>query len=131
MKRPLVLLTQEEDSEAVKAALDRMRQVNAARRAAAICGLGALHRILGVLRENHDTGQPYKLRKLLFSLWNGKPADLTDTLGLDWELKQDFARVLVGFGYEDKDVKFFYRAISDGFKEAGLSEWFLAEGDAS
>lgn len=121
--------TEEENKAAMNEALARMKSVRREQRNAAVIGVAALAELLVVLRENHVTGQPYKLRRLLFSLWNGKPVDLSDTLGLDWELKQNFARVLAGFGYEDDEVKFFYRAIEDGFRGAGLLDWFREEGD--
>jgi len=121
--------TKEEEEALLKAALARMHSVNHERCMEAINGVQALARLMTMLKDNHDTGQPYKLRRLLYSLWNGKPADLTDTLCLDWQLKRDFTRVLLGFGYEGKEVKLFYKAIETAFRDAGLWEWFLEEAD--
>ena len=75
------------------------------------------------------TGQSYVLRALLFSLWNGKPVDLSETLRLDWELKKSLCVVLVAFGFERGENKFFYDAIANAFKARGLFDWFRAEGD--
>jgi len=71
------------------------------------------------------TGQSQHLRALLFSLWNGKPARLNETLGLDWELKRDFCAVLLAFGHDE----FFYKAVQAAFEARGLFAWFTAEGD--
>jgi len=68
------------------------------------------------------------LRALLYSLWNGKPTPLIECVSLDFELRQDLCLVLLAFGYEDEKVKFFYDAVKDAVKRAGLWEWFLLEG---
>lgn len=77
------------------------------------------------------TGQSYIIRALLFSLWNGKPVDLSDTLRLDWELKKSLCVVIVAFGFERDENKFFYDAITEAFKARGLFDWFREEGDES
>ena len=96
-----------------KMAAERMLAVEAARPALARLVTACLAK----------SGQGYKLRAMLFSLWNGKSADLSDTLSLDWALKQDFCAVLLAFG----DDASFYDAISDAFLERGLLEWFVEE----
>jgi hypothetical protein len=123
-------LTEEEEQALVTKSLADLAHIRRRQRAAALGGREALAKLVEVLRANHHTGQPYKVRALLFSLWNGKPVDLTETLNLDWELKQNFALVLLGFGYEDAEVKLFYRAIEDAFRGAGLWDWFCEEGGA-
>ncbi len=78
------------------------------------------------------TGQSYKLRSLLYSAWNGKPVSLLELVGLDWSIKKDVLTVLLAFGCEPGGgaPPFFYDAISDAFKAAGLMEWFTAEGES-
>ena len=121
--------TEEENKAAMNEALARMKSIRRKQRNAADIGVAALADLMVILRENHSTDQPYIIRRLLFSLWNGKPVDLSDTLCLDWELKQKFASVLAGFGFEDDEVNFFYPAIEGGFRGVGLLDWFREEGD--
>jgi hypothetical protein len=80
------------------------------------------------------TGQAYKLRALLYSAWNGQATSLLDGLtGLDWPIKKDVLTVLLAFGCEPGGGTpgFFYDAISDAFKAAGLFEWFCEASTAS
>ena len=75
----------------------------------------------------HQTGQSYKLRALLYSLWNGQPADLSDVLGLDWNLRVALLVVIAAFGFEEKGgtgETFFYEAISTELQQHGLTTWF-------
>ena len=76
----------------------------------------------------NETGQSYKLRRLLYSLWNGKPAPLISILELDYTLRTDLCLVLLAFGYEDSKVQFFYDAIKHSLQNNGLWDWFLEEG---
>lgn len=81
----------------------------------------------------HKTGQGYKLRSLLYSLWNGKPADLSDVLGLDWNLRVALLVVIAAFGFEEKGgtgESFFYEAISTEIQQNGLTTWFVEAGEA-
>ncbi len=71
------------------------------------------------------SGQSFYIRGILFSLWNGKPADLSDVLNLDWELKVALCAVVKAFGSEG----FFYKEIEAAFKESGQLEWFKSEGE--
>ena len=87
----------------------------------------ALRRLVDVMR--HKTGQGYKLRALLFSLWSGKPAELNEVLCLDWSLLKDFATIVLGWGYEDAETHFFYDAMIAELASAGLVEWFKAESE--
>jgi len=106
------------------------------RRAAVTQALPALERLVEVLKQR--SGQPYKLRAILFSLWNGKPAPVNALLGLDWSLKKDVCAVLLAFGWEDdgtafgsgrepEPVNFFYDALHDAICKAGQWEWFIEE----
>jgi hypothetical protein len=116
--------TEEENQQAISDFFARQRKFRAERDTAVAAAKPALARLAEVCRNK--TGQSYKIRALLFSLWNGKPAKLSDTLGLDWDLKKDFAAVLLAFCAED----FYYYDLLEAFKAAGLSEWFLEEGEA-
>lgn len=120
--------TEPVNAEAVehfREAINRMRSVQAERSAEAMLGVVAMLRLVDVMK--HKTGQGYKLRELIYSLWNGKPARLNEALSLDWELRKDFAKVVLSWGYEDKKIRFFYRAVEEAVKLAGLWEWFLEE----
>ena len=121
--------TEEEEQRKVQEALERMRKNRNEMREAARLGRSALCDLINALRENHVTGQPYKIRALLYSLWNGKPASLVEVVCLDHNLRQSLCQVIAGFGYEDAEVKFFYAAIQEAFTKAGLFEWFLEEGE--
>lgn len=73
------------------------------------------------------TGQSFKVRALLYSAWNGQATSLLDGLvGLDWAIKRDVLTVLLAFGCEPGGgtPAFFYDAISDAFRAAGLFDWF-------
>ena len=96
--------------------------------------LDALARIIATFPQR--TGQSFKLRALLYSLWNGQPADLSDTLCLDWQLRKDFCAVVMAFGYEAREIApgvsdfsampcFFYKEVQDALTAAGQFDWFL------
>lgn len=95
------------------------------RRDACLVALPALDRLAIVLQGR--SGQPYKLRSILFSLWNGKPTSLVEITGLDWEIRQDLAAVLLAYGYEERDAACFYDAIQSAITKAGQWGWFLEE----
>jgi len=73
----------------------------------------------------NKTGQSYKIRALLYSLWNGKPASLLEIITLDHELRAALLIVMAAFG----DSQFFYDEIKAAFVERGLFDWFVEEGD--
>ena len=95
------------------------------RQAAARAALPALERLCEVMRGRSD--QPYKVRALLYSLYNGHPADLTETLCLDWQIKTDLCAVILGFGYESprRDFAFFYDELKAAVVAAGQWKWFI------
>lgn len=82
----------------------------------------ALNRLVAVCR--HGTGQGYKLRALLYSLWNGKPASLLEVRALDSQLKMDLLTVMAAFGSPNFD----YDQIKSAFVRANLFDWFIEEG---
>lgn len=103
----------------------RQRGVTSERRLAAQQAIPAMQRLTEILKCR--SGQPYHLRAILFSLWNGKPVELTEILSFDWEIRKDLAQVLLAFGYEDDQVKFFYQAVEQTIRAAGQWDWFLEE----
>jgi len=113
---------------ALDACFAALRDVQSERAAAARLAIPALRRLVATFP--HRTGQSYKLRSLLWSLYNGRPADLSDMLCLDWALRKDLLAVMLGFGHEDKTVRFFYAAFDDAINlEAHQWDWFTAAGD--
>ncbi len=104
-----------------------MREVRRKREEQVPPAKAALKRLVDVMAAK--TGQGYKLRALLYSLWNGKPAPLIDILCLDWPIREDLMRVLGAFGFESSWVSFFYDDIKNEVTSAGLFEWFIEEGD--
>ncbi len=109
----------------VAKALQQQRDIALQRRQACLIALPAMQRLAEVLRGR--SGQPYKLRALLYSLWNGKPASLVEIVGLDWEIRQDLLLVMAAFGYEDSKAGLFYIAIETAIRYAGQWTWFLEE----
>lgn len=71
----------------------------------------------------HKTGQGYKLRGLLYSLWNGHPYPLIEIITLDRDLRFALLNVLENFGAEH----FFYDEIKAAFVAAGLFDWFCEQ----
>ncbi|SRR6266542_1686359 len=87
----------------------------------------ALDRLVEVMRNK--TGQSYKLRALLYSMWNGKPTSLSNICGLDYELRQDLGAVSLAWGYGRGDWEFFYDEMKAAVSRAGLWDWFLEQHD--
>lgn len=85
--------------------------------------IAALHRLVKVCQAG--TGQSYKVRALLYSLWNGRPRSLLELVSLDWKIRKDLLAVMLAFGHKD----FFYDQIKSAFQSRGLMDWFIAEGD--
>jgi len=117
--------TKEENDAALQEFFARQKSVNAERVKAAVVALPALKRLCRVMCER--SGQPYKVRALLYSLWNGKPVELNEVLGLDWELRKDVCQVILAFGFEESTVKFFYTAIENEIRAVRQWDWFLEE----
>ena len=116
---------EQRDEEELEAMLAEMKTRHSQYRLKGGLALQALDRLALVLQ--HRSGQPYKLRALLYSLYNGKPASLIEVLGLDAEIRADLALVVEGFGFEDAKVKCFYDAMKAAITKAGQWEWFIAE----
>lgn len=101
----------------------KLSEIQKERSAAATAALPAMARLAAVLSGR--SGQPYKLRSLLFSAWNGKPASLVEIVGFDWEIRKDLCTVLLAFG----DENFFYRELETAIRNAGQWEFFQAESE--
>jgi len=86
-------------------------------------GIIALERLLPVLSGR--SGQSYKVRGILYSLWNGQPFSWLEFVGLDRSIKQDLAVVLIGWGAPG----FFYDEMRRGIVSAGQWAWFLEEAE--
>lgn len=66
---------------------------------------------------------------MLFSLWNGKPYPLIEVVSLDAEIRVKLVIVITAFGRRCDGKEFFYDAISEPFKAAGLFDWFTSESE--
>ena len=117
--------TPEEEAEWEQEFIAQQRCMITERRASCLVAIPALTSLAEVLKGR--SGQPYKVRTILYSLWNGKPCCINELLGLDWEIRKDLCAVLLAFGYEDNQIKFFYDAVTKAVKDAGQWEWFLEE----
>jgi hypothetical protein len=125
MSKQIHFPTAEESEAWLKEVLARQGVDRQQRRQAAIIALEALEHLVDVMRGR--SGQPYKVRAILYSLWNGKPVAANELLGLDWDIKQDLCAFMLGFGFEDDQVKCFYKAIADAVTRAGQWDWFIEE----
>lgn len=106
----------------IVSAIQRMQATRAAHYQAAKVGQTALEQLVLVMKER--TGQGYKLREMLFNLYNGRPADWSDILCLDYNLRQALCAVVLGWGYEDREVRFFYSYMQERLEAHGLFKWF-------
>jgi len=102
----------------------RLKAVRQERAALVVPAAEALNRLVMVCAGG--TGQAYKLRALLFSVWNGKPVDLLVSVSLDWEVKKNFCQVVLAFGHDE----FFYDAVKFAFEQRNLFAWFQEEGES-
>jgi hypothetical protein len=100
-----------------------MRQIAGERREAVDAAIPALNHLCEVMTSG--TNQAFHLRALLYSLWNGQPTPLYAVLDLDWQLRKELCAVVLAFGYEDSERKFFYDAIKSAVTARGIWAWFL------
>lgn len=127
--------TKEENDAALKEFFAEQKRMRTEKAEATKAALPALERLCKVMCER--SGQPYKIRALLYSLWNGQETSLSEVLGLDWDLRKDLCAVILAFGYESGEglppqlrgpegvLDFFYKAITAALKKVGQYEWFL------
>ena len=128
MNAPVFFLTEEEQKARMSVCFATIKAHRAEHREAARLAFEALDRIVEAMRSK--SGQAYTLRAVLYSLWSGKSASVSDVLGLDWPLRKDVCAVLLGFGFEANagGVSFFYDEVKEIVTEAGLFEWFIQAG---
>lgn len=113
----------EDQSAALASFRAHLREVRQKQAAAIAAAVPALERLVDVCANN--TGQSYKVRTLLYSLWNGQAASLLEIVTLDWAIKEDLLAVLLAFGSEPLNSEpFFYDALAGAFKRRGLMDWF-------
>jgi len=93
------------------------------RHAAAVEAHQALARLADLLCGR--SGQCYKVRAILFSLYNGKPTCLLEVVGLDWAIRKDLGKVILAFGYETTGVPFFYNTLKNAITQKGQWDWFI------
>ena len=88
--------------------------VERGRRETIAAALPAAHAGLAKLVECCATkiGQGDKLRALVSSLWNGKPAPLIEITGLDFDLREALLAVLRCVGSDS----IFFETVQDAFK---------------
>ncbi len=96
------------------------RRMKEERREAVAVAQPALTRLCEVMR--HCTGQSEKIGRLLYSLWNGRPASLLNLVDLDWSLRKDICAVMLAFG----DESFFYDALKAEITFHGMWSWFIS-----
>jgi hypothetical protein len=127
MPKQIHIPTEEENKAAIQEFVAEQRALRLQRMELARLAHPALARLVQVCAV--QTGQSYHVRALLYSLWNGQPASLSDVLHLDNSIRLDVCAVLAAFGFESSpnaEVKsFFYDAFKDAFKAAGLFDWFV------
>lgn len=117
-------LTKEQRDRLLRETIDKLNANQRERAAAATAATEALKRLVDVMKQKTD--QSRILRRLLYSLWNNNPcANLCDVVVLDWPLRTDLGAVLLGFGYEGRDTRFFYDELKKAIATAGLWDWFL------
>ena len=100
-----------------------LKKNTASGRAAVEAAVPAMNRLAEVLQGR--SGQPHKLRALLYSLYNGQPTSLLEIVALDRSIREDLCAVLLGFGFESPGAAFFYKEMKAAIVEAGQWEWFI------
>lgn len=101
----------------------KLAQIGAEQASACASAAPALQRLCQVMSAR--TGQSYKVRAFLFSMWNGQPASMLEIVGLDWDVRKDVAKVWLAWGAQG----FFYDQLKEAVCAAQQWAWFLEEGD--
>jgi len=113
--------TREEEKARLQDVLKKLKANADEHYGAVVLALPALSRLAEVLTVR--SGQPYKLRSLLYSMWNGKPASLGEIVCFDWQIKKDLCAVMLAFGHNE----LFYTEIENAVRSVGQWDWFLEE----
>lgn len=124
--------TDEERQSALADFFAEQRKINEAGRKAVAAAVPAMQRLAEVMQGR--SGQPYKVRTLLYSLYNGQPASLIEMVNLDRSIREDLCAVMLAFGFEETrfvggvpepGVTFFYEEMMAAIEQAGQRKWFL------
>ena len=122
MRGPRIHFPTPEEEEALRQEfLQELKVLTGERVEADSKALPAMERLAEVL--NGRSGQPYKLRSILWSLYNGKPTSLVEVVGLDWAIRKDLVAVILAFGSDS----FFYDELKAAVTKAGQWDWFEEE----
>jgi hypothetical protein len=118
----------EGSAEVFKTMLTKRQATDWERDAACAQANPALKRLIRIMANK--TGQSYKIRALLYSLYSDEATSLLDTVCLDWPIKKDLNAVVLAFGYENPktNTHFFYKALESAIQSAGLWAWFVESG---
>jgi hypothetical protein len=135
------LKLQEEDPARREAILGKFFSEQRERRTERLAAVEAAEPALERLCRNvltQRSGQCYRVRDLLYSLYNGQATSLLEIVSLDWELRKDLCAVFLAFGFEDSefapteggasvtqgDRDFYYAAMKKAITAAGQWDWF-------
>jgi len=121
MSTPIQLLNLED--ELTKQAYDRMREATKRAMLAAQVAIGAIDRLMPVLQGR--SGQSFRVRGILWSLYNGKAYSWLEIVHLDRAIKEDLAALMLGWGCPGC----FYDELKAAVTAAGQWQWFTAESD--
>ncbi len=84
-------------------------------------GTSALDRLVPVLSGR--SGQSYKLRGILFSMWNGQPFSWNEIVSMDTDIRKDLSVLIVAWGHDGC----FYTELQRAVTAAGQWHWFLEQ----
>jgi hypothetical protein len=116
--------TEKEEREAFREFAEKQRHLRLETQMAVQAARPALERLIDVMLRK--TGQSYRIRALLYSLWSGKPTSLLGIVTLDHDLRKDFLAVCLAFGANE----FFFDAIRRPIEAQSPAfwTWFVQEG---
>ncbi len=127
-------ITEEDVKDAFREVIDLERKRRKEQKEAVELARPALDRLCEVMMG--CSSQCYKVRALLYSIWNGQQTHLNELLAVDWEIKKDLCAVFLAFGFDDtefnaegapirnKDGDFYYDTMKDAITQVGRWEWF-------
>lgn len=112
-----------------------LRKTRDERRAAVAVARPALDRLCRKVLTQRS-GQCYKVRALLYSLYNGQATSLIEILCLDWDIRMDLCAVFLAFGFEEnrhepgmegeeERPSFFYAEMKSAIVAVGQWDWFV------
>jgi hypothetical protein len=114
-------LSPEKEDEIIKQFVADQMNMRAEMDRAVEAAQPALKRLCEVLSGR--SGQPYKLRNILYALYTGRPTKF-EIVNFDWAIRKDLLAVCLAFGADD----FFYAELKAAIMQAGQWDWFIEEG---